>query len=76
MGQGLTEQAGLRDGEESPGPRGSARFRYVPELVSLGVDAALADDPGFGKGLNVEDREITYAPVAEAYAQGALVGAL
>jgi alanine dehydrogenase len=53
----------------------NATLPYVRRLASLGVDAALASDPGFAKGLNVKAGEITYAPVAEAYAQGAPVAA-
>ena len=53
----------------------NATLPYVRELAALGVDAALAADPGFAKGLNISDGEITYAPVADAYAQGAPVAA-
>jgi alanine dehydrogenase len=53
----------------------NATLPYVRKLATLGVDAALASDPGFAKGLNIRDGEITYAPVAEAYAQGAPVAA-
>jgi alanine dehydrogenase len=47
----------------------NATLPYVLKLATLGVDAALASDPGFALGLNVRDGEIPYAPVAEAYAQ-------
>ncbi|MGA2925191.1 MAG: alanine dehydrogenase [Solirubrobacteraceae bacterium] len=53
----------------------NATLPYVRALATLGVDAALAADPGFAKGLNVKAGEITYGPVAEAYAQGAPVAA-
>ncbi len=53
----------------------NATLPYVRRLASVGVDAALAEDPGFARGLNVKDGEITYAPVAEAYAQGPPVAA-
>ena len=53
----------------------NATLPYVRRLASEGVDAALAEDPGFARGLNVKDGEITYAPVAEAYAQGPPVAA-
>jgi alanine dehydrogenase len=35
-------------------------------LAGKGVDTALADDPGFGAGLNVRDGHIVYPAVAEA----------
>ena len=53
----------------------NATLPYVRRLATLGVDAALAGDPGFVKGLNIKAGEITYAPVAKAYAQGAPVAA-
>ena len=53
----------------------NATLPYVRKLATLGVDGALASDPGFSKGLNVKAGEITYGPVAEAYAQGAPVAA-
>ena len=53
----------------------NATLPYVRRLAEQGVDAALADDPGFARGLNVKDGEIVYEPVAEAYAEGAPVAA-
>ena len=53
----------------------NATLPYVRRLASEGVDAALAEDPGFARGLNVRNGQITYAPVAEAYAQGPPVAA-
>ena len=53
----------------------NATLPYVRRLASEGVDAALDEDPGFARGLNVKNGEITYAPVAEAYAQGPPVAA-
>jgi alanine dehydrogenase len=53
----------------------NATLPYVRSLATLGIDAALAADPGFAKGLNVKAGKITYGPVAEAYAQGAAVAA-
>jgi alanine dehydrogenase len=53
----------------------NATLPYVRRLAEQGVDAALADDPGFARGLNVKDGEIVYEPVATAYAQGAPVAA-
>jgi alanine dehydrogenase len=47
----------------------NATLPYVLRLAGMGVDAALAADPGFALGLNVRDGEIPYAPVADAYAQ-------
>jgi alanine dehydrogenase len=48
----------------------NATLPYVRRLAERGIDAALAEDPGFGQGLNVKNGEITYQPVATAYAQG------
>jgi alanine dehydrogenase len=48
----------------------NATMPYVRRLAERGIDAALADDPGFGLGLNVQNGEIAYAPVATAYAEG------
>jgi alanine dehydrogenase len=53
----------------------NATLPYVRRLASVGVDAALDEDPGFARGLNVRNGEITYAPVAEAFAQGPPVAA-
>ena len=53
----------------------NATLPYVRLLASRGVDGALAEDPCFARGLNVKDGEITYEPVAEAFAQGPPVAA-
>lgn len=45
----------------------NATLPYVVGLTSRGVAGAFAADPGFAKGLNVRDGEITYPPVAAAY---------
>jgi hypothetical protein len=44
-------------------------------LATTGVDAALAEDPGFARGPNVKNGPITYEPVGEASAQGPPVAA-
>jgi len=46
----------------------NATLPYVRRIADLGVDAALAADPGLARGLNVAAGEIVYAPVAEAFA--------
>ena len=43
----------------------NATMPYVIKLADKGVQAALARDPGFLKGLNVAAGKVTYAPVAE-----------
>ena len=48
----------------------NATLPYVRRLAERGIEDALADDPGFGLGLNTRDGKITYGPVATAYAQG------
>ena len=48
----------------------NATMPYVRRLAEQGIDTALADDPGFGLGLNVNNGEILYEPVATAYAEG------
>ncbi|HEX2804580.1 MAG TPA: alanine dehydrogenase [Kineosporiaceae bacterium] len=53
----------------------NATMPYVRRLAELGVDAALAQDEGFSKGLNVADGHIVYEPVARAYAEGPPVAA-
>jgi alanine dehydrogenase len=53
----------------------NATLPYVRRLAEQGAGAALADDPGFARGLNVKDGKIVYEPVATAYAQGAPVAA-
>ena len=53
----------------------NATMPYVRRLARRGIDAALAEDPGFGLGVNVTGGEIVYAPVAQAFEQGAPVAA-
>jgi alanine dehydrogenase len=43
----------------------NATMPYVLKLADRGVQAALADDPGFLRGLNVAAGKVTYAPVAD-----------
>jgi alanine dehydrogenase len=45
---------------------GAATAPYVYALANLGVDAALAADPGFAKGLNVRGGKITHPAVIES----------
>lgn len=47
----------------------NATLPYVLELADLGVEEALAWDPGLSLGLNVRGGEITYPAVAEALAR-------
>ena len=54
----------------------NATMPYVRRLAEQGIDTALADDPGFGLGLNVNNGEILYEPVATAYAEGTPVAPL
>jgi alanine dehydrogenase len=42
----------------------NATMPYVIKLADVGVRAALSDDPGFMKGLNVAAGRVTYEPVA------------
>jgi len=56
----------------STGALTNATLGYVRRLASLGVDAALAEDEGLAKGLNVRAGKITYLPVAEAHAATAM----
>src|SRR5664279_751943 len=49
-------------------PLTNATLPYIRRLAERGIDGALAEDPGFGQGLNVKNGEITYPPVATAYA--------
>jgi alanine dehydrogenase len=42
----------------------NATMPYVIKLADNGVQAALASDPGFMKGLNVAAGKVTYEPVA------------
>jgi alanine dehydrogenase len=44
---------------------------YVMALAEKGVDQALAEDPGFAKGLNIRDGRITHPAVVEALNQAA-----
>ena len=46
----------------------NATLPYVRELARLGVDGAIAADPGLAAGVNVRDGRIVSAPVAEAHA--------
>jgi alanine dehydrogenase len=46
----------------------NATLPYVIAIADLGVQEALARDPGLALGLNVQDGEITYPAVAEALA--------
>jgi alanine dehydrogenase len=50
----------------------NATLPYVRSLAE-GVDQALAADPLLARGLNVRKGEITYGPVAEAYAASTAV---
>jgi alanine dehydrogenase len=43
----------------------NATLPYIRRLATLGVDAALAEDPGFARGLNVKDGQIR-EPVGQA----------
>jgi alanine dehydrogenase len=45
---------------------GAATAPYVFKLADMGVDAALASDPGFAAGLNVRAGKLTCRPVAES----------
>jgi alanine dehydrogenase len=53
----------------------NATMPYVRRLAQEGIDAALADDPSFARGLNVKEGKIVYEPVARAYAEGTPVAA-
>jgi alanine dehydrogenase len=44
----------------------NATMPYVLHLVSAGVAAAVADNPGLRLGVNVAGGQVTYLPVAEA----------
>jgi alanine dehydrogenase len=52
----------------------NATLPYVVALAG-GVDEALTRDPLLARGLNVRAGEITYGPVAEAYAARATAAA-
>ena len=45
----------------------NATLPYVLKLAKLGVDKALADDPGFALGLNIRNGKITCPAVAEVF---------
>ncbi|MGH6828212.1 MAG: alanine dehydrogenase [Rhizomicrobium sp.] len=45
---------------------GAATAPYVYALANLGLDKALAADPGFAKGLNIRDGKITHPAVASS----------
>jgi len=53
----------------------NATLPYIRRLAEEGIDTALANDPGFGRGLDVRGGKIVYEPVATAYAQGTPVAA-
>jgi alanine dehydrogenase len=46
----------------------NATAPYIEQLANLGLDDALAAEPGLAQGVNVRAGEIVYAPVAEAFA--------
>jgi alanine dehydrogenase len=46
----------------------NATLPYVRRLANLGVDAALAADPGLARGLNTRAGELTHDAVAAAFA--------
>jgi alanine dehydrogenase len=46
----------------------NATLRYIRRLANLGVDAALAHDPGLARGLNSHAGTLTHDAVAAAYA--------
>ena len=49
----------------------NATLPYLHRLADLGLDGFCEKDPGFAKGVNVRDHQVTYPAVAEAYrAQG------
>ena len=45
----------------------NATLPYVVRLANKGVDAAMAADPGFAKGMNTYQGYLTYGAVAEAF---------
>jgi alanine dehydrogenase len=45
----------------------NATLRYILRVADLGVDEAMALDPGLAKGLNVREGRVTYPAVAEAF---------
>jgi len=47
----------------------NATLPYLHRLADLGLDRFCEEDPGFAKGVNVRDHQITHPAVAQAYAQ-------
>lgn len=45
----------------------NATLPYLHRLADLGLDEFCEEDPGFAKGVNVRDHEVTHPAVAEAY---------
>ncbi len=45
----------------------NATLPYVVRLANKGVEAAMAADPGFAKGMNTYQGNVTYEAVAEAF---------
>jgi alanine dehydrogenase len=45
----------------------NATLPYVRRIADLGLDGAIAFDPGIAPGVNVRDGEIVSAPVAQAF---------
>ena len=45
----------------------NATLPYVVRLANRGVEASMAGDPGFAKGMNTYQGNLTYAAVAEAF---------
>ncbi len=45
----------------------NATLRYILRIANLGLDEAMARDPGLAKGLNLRDGQVTYPAVAEAF---------
>jgi alanine dehydrogenase len=45
----------------------NATLPYLHRLADLGLDGFCEKDPGFAKGVNVRDHEVTHPAVAEAY---------
>jgi alanine dehydrogenase len=45
----------------------NATLPYVLRLARLGANAAMAEDPGLAKGLNIYQGECTYGAVADAF---------
>jgi alanine dehydrogenase len=44
----------------------NATMPYVVHLASVGVNAAIAENPGLRLGVNVAGGQVTYAPVGDA----------